>query len=49
VHTAESFSVGTLPLASESPYIHTMSNYGIGGELMKVNLELLQNFTDHLV
>jgi hypothetical protein len=36
-------------LASKSLDVHTNSNYGIGGQLMKVNLELLQNLTDHLV
>jgi hypothetical protein len=49
VHPTKPFSIGTLPLASESPDVHTKSNYVIGGQLMKVNFKLLQNLTDHLV
>jgi hypothetical protein len=49
VHPTKPFSISTLPLASKSLDVHTNSNYGIGGQLMKVNLELLQNLTDHLV
>jgi hypothetical protein len=41
MHPAKSFSVGTLPLASESPYVYAESNYSIWGKLMKVDLELL--------
>jgi hypothetical protein len=49
VHQAKPFGICTLPLASESLYVHAESNNGIGGELMKVNLELLEDLTDHLV
>jgi hypothetical protein len=49
VHSTKPFSIHTLPLDTESLYVHTESNNRIGGELMKVNLELLQNFTNHFV
>jgi hypothetical protein len=41
MHLPKSFNVGTLPLASESPYVYDESNYSVWGKLMKVDLELL--------
>jgi hypothetical protein len=41
MHPAKSFSVGTLPLASKSPYIHAESDYSIWGKLMKVDFNIL--------
>jgi hypothetical protein len=49
VHPTEPFGIGTLSLASNSPNVHTKSNNSIGGQLMWVNFEFLQNLTVHLV
>jgi hypothetical protein len=41
MHPAKSFSVATLSLVSESPYIYDESDYSIWGKLMKVDFKFL--------
>jgi hypothetical protein len=41
VHPTKSFGIRIHSLASESPYVHTKSNNGIGGQLMKVYFKVL--------
>jgi hypothetical protein len=49
MYPAEPFGVSTLSLASESPDVNTESDNGVRGQLMEVDLKLLQNLTYHLV
>jgi hypothetical protein len=49
VHPAESFGIRTHPLASEGPYVDTMSNNCIGCQLMKVYFKILQNLSYYII
>jgi hypothetical protein len=47
--SAEPFGISTHTLASQSPYIHVESDFGIWSQLMKINVEFLQYFTTHFI
>jgi hypothetical protein len=49
VHSAETFSIGTYALASESPYVNTQPDNGIWCQLMKIYLKPLQNLSYYII
>jgi hypothetical protein len=49
IDSAESFSISTPSLSSESPYVHAKPDYSVWSQLMKIDFKFLQNFTDHLI